>query len=265
MGRLGNQLFQVAFLVSFAERYGVDYALPEWDYAPFFAYDFKIDPNLASRRFDKVVREPSSAYCEDFFIRLLPDIRKGDVDIETGYFQSCRYFTKQDVLRIFKSQIELEFDTRDWVAISVRRGDFLKHALYVDIEAHTYRELLSRYFPHHKVLVCSDDFAYCRSEFIGPQYEFCEGYEAVEQLMLFRLFENFILSNSTFSFWGPMLSTKVKKVFYPRYMFTDLERCALFNRDYWPHTREYIPYDNPINKPLIVGYSQYDSARFDTP
>lgn len=259
VGRLGNQLFQVAFITSFAERYGIDYALPEWPYSVAFKHRFHFRNDLDALSYHKIVSEPSVGYCEDFFVSLLPEMRASNVNIRTGYFQSCKYFTKAHALKIFQPVKPMRFDTKGWVAISVRRGDFVTHPFFVNVEADMFRKLLEEHFPKHRVIVFSDDYIYCRAEFVGPQYEFCEGYNDMEQLQIFRLFENYILSNSTFSYWGPMLSPHVKKVLYPLYMFPDMVRCDIFKRDYWPQNQEYIPYINPINKPLLEGPSKYNT------
>jgi hypothetical protein len=134
------------------------------------------------------------------------------------------------------------------IAISVRRGDFVKHKNYTNIEAETFRKLLDE-FKGFKVFVFTDDFRYCRREFIGPQFEFLDGFDDIQQLQVLSKFQYFILSNSTFSYWGPMLNPDPKLVLYPQYMFPDLDRCEIYNKDYWPNNGcVYKMYKNEINK-----------------
>lgn len=249
VGRLGNQLFQIAFITYFARKYNIQYMLPVWNYAGYFDHSFQFNEEIKNISFDLTVKEPSLEYNEEYFVNLLPQITSKNVNIQTGYFQSCNYFSKEHALTIFKPWkgpvIKTNFNKS--IAISVRRGDFVRHSLYNNIEAATYRQLLGS-FKNFKVFVFTDDYQYCRNEFIGSQYEFFDGATDIEQLLLMRQFRYYILSNSTFSYWGPMLNESPELVLYPRYMFPDLNRCALYNNQYWPKDKAYIPYINEINK-----------------
>ncbi len=250
VGRLGNQLFQVAFLTSFSTRFQVEYRIPPWRYAEHFAHSFSIHPTLETVKFACVTKEPAPGYHQDHFVGLLPRIRNEDVAIETGYFQSFRYFSKQHVMKIFEPRVSAPAeDLSDCVAISVRRGDFVWHPLYANIEAEVYLALLDQHFAGCRVFVFSDDFNYCRRKFIGTRFSFFESASDIVQLNMMAKFRYFILSNSTFSYWGPMLSPEPKKVLYPRKMFSDPAACDLYNNHYWPNDRSYVAYDNEVEKP----------------
>lgn len=251
-GRLGNQLFQIAFLTSFAKRYNIPYKIPYWPYEKAFSFKFEFAEEKKVIAYDRVIYEPSLAYSEEYFKTFLPDMQKGNVDIAKGYFQSHKYFDKQHVLNIFNFKLKpnLQIDFRKSVAISVRRGNFVNHSLYNNIEGETFRQLLDIYFKGFYVFVFSDDYDYCRKEFVGGQFEFFEGFSDIEQLLVFSQFKHFILSNSTFSYWGPMLNSSPISVWYPEYMFPNLDWCEIYNRDYWPKNDIYKPYRNPINKPF---------------
>lgn len=252
-GNLGNQLFQIAFITHFAEKYQLSYHLPQWEYAAYFNYPFHFSANLPSS-FDLVLHEPTEVYNEDYFVQYLSEMRAQNVDIE-GYLQSYKYFSKAHILKVFQPNEKfkpIQVNSDKCIAISVRRGDFVEHPLYNNIEAVTFIELL-QHFRGFKVFVFSDDFNYCRKEFIGDQYEFMEGLSGIEQLLTMRLFDYFLLSNSTFSYWGAMLSTNPKKIYYPYYMFPSLRMCNMYNKDYWPTDNEsYMFYINPLNKRYYV-------------
>jgi hypothetical protein len=254
VGRLGNQLFQVAFLTSFAERHGIEYSIPPWRYARHFAGEFAVRNDLGCWRHDMVVKEPGLGYHENYFVDLLPKIRVGQVDIIGGYFQSFKYFSKSHVMKIFSPKDGTATLTApsNSVAISVRRKNFVRHPNYNNIKAELFIKLLNNYFEGFKVFVFSDNYNYCRKYFIGEQFEFLEGATAIEQLFMMSQFENFILSNSTFSYWGPMLNPNPKLVLFPKWMFTDAKLCDLYNQIYWPNDPAYVGYDNPINKPRQV-------------
>lgn len=248
-GRLGNQLFQIAFTTHFANKHQIPYQLPVWEYAEYFDYEFNYTEKI-SKPFDLILQEPSLRYNEEHFEKYLTQMRSGHIDLE-GFFQSYKYFTKDHVLNIFKPNnkfIPVKIDKEKSVAISVRRGDFVNHRNYNNIEAVTFIELLKN-FNGFKVYVFSDDFAYCKAEFVGNQFEFMEDLTGIEQLITMRTFDYFIVSNSTFSYWGPMLSPHPKKVYFPYFMFPNLGWSEMYNDQYWPHeVGVYISYKNPINK-----------------
>ena len=247
VGRLGNQLFQIAFMTAFAERYHIQYALPYWKYADYFDYPFVFRTDLNMLQYDMTIREPALGYHEQYFRDLLPAMQHQRINIITGYFQSYKYFSKEHILKIFRFKNDLTINANKCIAISVRRGDFVKHKHFNNIEAETFRRLLKN-FRSFKVFVFTDDYNYCKREFIGNEYEFMEGLNDIQQLQLLSKFEYYILSNSTFSYWGPMLHPSPKCILYPKYMFPDMDRCDLYNREYWPPEEEYISYINPVNK-----------------
>ena len=254
-GNLGNQLFQVAFITHFAAKYHLRYELPEWEYAGYFDYAFNISAQVDCPN-DLIVYEPSLAYSEEYFLKFLPQMEKDKVDIE-GYFQSYLYFSKAHVLEIFKTGNKFRpvpIDRDNSVAISVRRGDFVDHPLYNNIEAGTFLDVLKK-FEGFKVHVFSDDFTYCKAHFIGRQFEFMEGLNGIEQLITLSSFDYFVLSNSTFSYWGAMLSPQPKQVYFPYYMYPNIEMCNLYNRFYWPRDNDvYRAYINPINKRITTRF-----------
>jgi len=254
-GNLGNQLFQIAFVTHFAAKHHLLYELPQWEYAGYFDYPFNFR-NKVQTPLDLVVYEPSLAYNEDYFLQYLPQMAKNDVDIE-GYFQSYFYFSKAHVLETFKPGEKfhpIPIDKDKSVAISVRRGDFVNHPLYNNIESVTFLDVLKK-FQGFKVYVFSDDFSYCRDHFIGQQFEFMEGLNGIEQLITMSSFNYFILSNSTFSYWGAMLSPQPKQVYYPLFMYPNIEMCNLYNRFYWPRDNDvYRYYINPINKRITTRF-----------
>ncbi|HTH82125.1 MAG TPA: alpha-1,2-fucosyltransferase [Mucilaginibacter sp.] len=254
-GRLGNQLFQVAFITHFAKKFDIEYKIPYWKYAEYFDYKFNfLEKDISAFQFDLIIKEPEIGYHEDLFERYLPYIRSKKTDIFISYFQSYKYFTKQHALNVFRFNSKfkaIKINPSKCVAVSVRRGDFINHPHFNNIEADTFKKILQN-FKNHKIFLFTDDFQYCKSEFAGPQYEFMEGLNDIEQLINLSQFELFVLSNSTFSYWGPMLNPKPKTVFYPLYMSSDQNLCKIYNSQYWPQEPNiYIPYLNPINKPVI--------------
>jgi len=248
-GRLGNQLFQIAFITFFAKKYEISYELPQWEYSEYFDYDFSFSDGVMQDS-DMIIYEPSIFYNETYFAKYVHEMKVKNVEIE-GYLQSYKYFTKEHVLNIFKSNqkfIPIDINHKQSVAISVRRGDFVENPHYNNIEASKFIELLKN-FNNFKVYVFSDDFEYCKKEFIGDQFVFMEDLSGIEQLITMRTFNYFILSNSTFSYWGAMLSSSPKKVYFPFFMSPSLNLSHKYNVDFWPpEDGIYESYINPIKR-----------------
>ncbi len=85
LGRLGNQLFQVAATVAAAERSGTRAKFPPWRYAQYFRGEF--DQTLDESDSHSTYYEPDGKYSE------IPEGAELDL---FGFFQSRRYFLDQE-------------------------------------------------------------------------------------------------------------------------------------------------------------------------
>jgi hypothetical protein len=61
-------------------------------------------------------------------------------------------------------------------------------------------------FPATRYYIGSDDIAWCRENFKGDQFVFCNIADDLTQFYLGCLFKNYIISNSTFHWWMSFLS-----------------------------------------------------------
>ena len=57
-----------------------------------------------------------------------------------------------------------------------------------------------------KYYILSDDFNWVKNNFKGDNYKYLEIKDDLEQLLVSCLFKNYIISNSTFYWWGSFLS-----------------------------------------------------------
>jgi hypothetical protein len=153
-----------------------------------------------------------------------------------GFFQSSKYFadvsgeirTLFDIPVHVKDQINKTYESiltdnfrSNAIVIHVRRGDYLlggnleKHGIltekYYEAAVAAMREL-NREGP---LLVFSDDIAWCRAQpyFAGAQ--FIDEPHDVKALWLMSQFRNYIMSNSTFSWWATWLGSPWKHVIAP--------------------------------------------------
>lgn len=60
--------------------------------------------------------------------------------------------------------------------------------------------------PAERYYISSDDIEWCKQTFIGPQFHFIEKPDDIAKFALMTLFRRYIISNSTFYWWGSYLS-----------------------------------------------------------
>lgn len=240
-GRFGNQLFQIAATIGLAKKFGHEFKFPPWAYAEVFDNDWPVLGVQRWRPF-RPIPEPHFHFQE---LALRSDV---DYDVN-GWRQSERYWegAKDEVRNFFKFDskvlegvrtIHAKALARPCIAISVRRGDFVDNPNYWQIPALYYIQALFKHFPDwrdHNVLIFSDDIPYCRVHFEGlPGVHFADGPPAF-QLALMSQCQHFIISNSTFSWWGAWLGEKQgSRVIRPAYNFDGQLKQANREDDFWP-------------------------------
>lgn len=236
-GHLGNQLFQIASTVGIAKKNGHDFSFPEWKYAPYFEYQLPILKNTNFINY----KEESFHYYD---IQL--DIDK-NYDLN-GWFQTEKYFNLEKVKEVFtlkktyKEKVKTKYKSilkKETIFISIRRGDFVDHPDYFQLSIDYYLNALITYFKNwseYHIIVTSDDIQYCKYHFSNlTNVLFLENVPAIEQLALASFCNNFIISNSTFSWWcawfGDSQNTLVIR---PEYNFTKEKNSVDNDKDYYP-------------------------------
>lgn len=209
-GKLGNQLFQFAFIYGLHKAKG---------------YDFKIPPHSdLIRCFDigeehfGYVPQPQFKEKQFKFDDTFPELYADNLDY-FGYFQSEKYFInfKDDLLNILKFR-----DTRNilpedgLVSIHVRRGDYIGNP-YHPIISMDYINEAKTYFPMKKFIVFSDDIDWCKKNNIGDYYSNMNNH-----IDLYNMSQcvGAIIANSSFSWWGSYLGVE-KTTIAPKKWFGD--------------------------------------------
>lgn len=256
-GRLGNHLFQIASTIGLALKYGHEFTFPAWKYSQFFENQLP----AGGGRFE-AWEAPEAAFTFQEEAQLADRSENFDVD---GWRQSERYWEGQEwYIRnqfIFKTDLLMALRKR-WkqalarpaIAVSVRRGDFVDNPNYAQIPARYYVLGLLEGIPdwrEYNVILFSDDMDYCRVHFGGlPGVHFAEGTD-IEQLALMTLCRHFVISNSTFSWWGAWLGEdKGSIVIRPPKNFAGPLAAANSEADYWPARWRVMDY-NTRKIPLL--------------
>ncbi len=265
-GNLGNQLHQLASLIGFSEKYHCELVLPEWKYAAYF----NGFPEQAIIKTDLLVEEPYYHFTPEFWDQYATEFQTQNADI-LGWLQTEKYWQhckkkvhealsfKQEFLHKTKEKFSKAF-TKTTIAISIRRGDFVTDPNHFLLPLNFYLNALVEYFPHykdHNILVFSDDMDYCKAEIKSlPNIFFAFGLNGIEQLCLMSLCDHFIISNSTFSWWGAMLGEKQYSTIIRSPYYVEGELKAKLNiKDYYPE--RWISYDHvgKSNDPGRLRYS----------
>lgn len=216
MGRLGNQMFQIASTIGIAKKSGLRYGFPEWEYNGAFERPI---PKLKDSPICKLYQESSFNY-RDF---ILPG---NDWNL-SGFFQSEKYWLgcKDEVLSYFEFNEELyikmftkyaNLAVDNVVAVHIRRGDYVKLPEFHTNLAFDYYNPAIAAFKGCNFLIFSDDIEWCKRYFIGHNFFFAEGNTPIEDLCMMSLCDHFIIANSSFSWWAAYLSKSVdKKIIAP--------------------------------------------------
>ena len=155
------------------------------------------------------------------------------LNFHLGYYAAPKYITNtfkektKEVLKELSPNINFIISKND-VAVHIRRGDFFNEEnknIFNKIVTDFYIEalkLLSKDLSIEKVYIFSDDFENIQEEIesIASKYSIVlvEKQSVLQDLYLMTYFNNFVIGNSTFAYWGAILSN-AKKVFVPKNTF----------------------------------------------
>jgi hypothetical protein len=245
-GRLGNQLFQYAFMRTQAEASMRALYLPRW--IGDFVFDLRDDHIRCGPPRQKLnqYREPRHSFGYNFL-----DLRD-TVDV-TGFFQSERMFDRELIRRAYTfldpvlasadKCLGAEFDPSSDLAVGVRLRDFCTIPTHYCPNPQYYKTALER-FGVTRIFLFSDDLQQAlrlirRAGFRG-QIQVVNA-SPVLALAAMSRFSNFIIGPSTFHWWGAWLSPSASKlVIVPREgpLRPGAPFCAV---DYWPSDWQTVP------------------------
>jgi hypothetical protein len=219
IGRLGNNLFQIAACIGYAKKHNVGWGIKK-GYVERGFNAFQVDkyfphlPTATDCHDFKTYNEPHFNYKE------IPFVPRGTKIV--GFWQSIKYFEhcQEDVKKILN--IKYVDGYSDYVAIHVRRGDYVQHSgsfppvdeLYITMAG---LEMALR-GAGKKYLFFSDDIQWCKNfvndykDLSDMGFEFSEGRNEYEDLCLMASCGHNIIANSSFSWWGAFLNRNPNKI-----------------------------------------------------
>ena len=224
LGQLGNQMFQYAALKGIAGKHGYQYCIPKngvvtdalGNKLRTELFDvFNLNVNIQKIETDQYLQEPSFNYSENFF-NSCPD----NVSL-WGFFQSEKYFKhiEKEIRKDFTFKMEIVEDCKniikdifdDPIALHIRRGDFLINSgNHYNQSLEYYENALSKFDSDRQVVIFSDDPKWCMLQdlFSSDRFIVSESAGPYHDLYLMTQCSDFIIANSTFSWWGAWLANR---------------------------------------------------------
>lgn len=233
MGGVGNQMFQIAAAYAASRKYHKKllFQKMQFDGCRQGSHPSKYYTNLF-QKVSFVETIPNSLQISEksfTFTSVEKDIQHAfEVGVPGislhGYWQSDLYWRdySNEIKELFTpvggivSYLEQHSDlftvypelkeSHDYCFIGVRRGDYITHAHVHNPCGMTYYKAAMEKLQKERYYILSDDIEWCKKNFQGEQYRFFELKDDLLQLFASTLFKNYIISNSTFYWWGSFLS-----------------------------------------------------------
>jgi hypothetical protein len=177
------------------------------------------------------------------FAYIYSQVRKGLIpDI---YIQDFKYFKefKEEIRKIYQDGIGKR---KEFVALHIRRGDYVDNPFYVDLTNTNYYDKAIEQFPNDKFLVFyrdrqgTNDYQDRQwvSEWLtkkGVKFEIWEGQNEVDDLNAMASCQGLIGANSSFSWWAAFLNpNEDKKIIMPKEYYADgVERTKYPTDEGW--------------------------------
>ena len=239
LGRLANQMFQYASLKGIARNLGYEYSIPPQEVFgqndplvnsdSLCIYDvFPIkDKNKVAISKNQLLMERMHEFDKELF-ESCPD----NVDLY-GYFQSAKYFDhiKDEIKTDFTFTKEVDalctelFDSigdYNVISVHIRRTDYTVNPNHPVQPISYYEEALRKFDKNDKILVFSDDPAWCKHQelFADDSILISEDNDADVDLCLMSKCNYHIIANSSFSWWGAWLADS-QKIIAPKNWFAN--------------------------------------------
>lgn len=226
-GRLGNQMFMIANAYSQSLDNNASFIAPKYD-VPLSEYIDNIyrNINFSINYIDDLKNDETYDEIATTFHYSQMEIPKNKNIIFNGFFQSEKFFSSNSlkIKQLFSPTNEFItkyhnifpfLQNNDTIAIHVRRGDYLYYPNHHPVISKEYIFKSLDYIPNNPstpIIIMSDDIEWCKEHIFIKNAIFIENLSSWESLWLLSLCKHFIISNSTFSWWGSFLGETTDSV-----------------------------------------------------
>jgi hypothetical protein len=230
LGQLGNQMFQYAATLGIARKLGVSFMIPNHD-------EVFVDPSsnrLRIELFDCFNIKPDSiGYLKtnnvlaekgfEFNNNILNVDHRFNFTLH-GFFQTEKYFKhceneirkqysfKKQIIDECKKIIEECFDNP--IALHIRRTDYLTNSNHIALDLDYYKKSLDKFDSKRQVVIFSDDSQWCMEQelFSDDRFLISDATGPYHDLYMMSQCNDFIIANSSFSWWGAWLANRGKVI-----------------------------------------------------
>jgi len=248
-GRTGNNMFQYAAGRALAIKHNtsliLDGAWADARHARQFEQLLRLPLNaryersfsLTKRALRKAMAmHPETLHRGEFLKELYPKPDPAFYDLPDnslliGFFQMPFYF--KDIEDSLRKELDLKLlnlpaeslrfeqilQTETTVSVHVRRGDYVgiysTHCLEEDYHVRAIQHFRDR-IPNVRFCVFSDDIPWCRQQFVGSEFLFCDlpgaATDPLHDLRVMSSCKHHIVVNSSYSWWGAWLNLSPDKI-----------------------------------------------------
>ena len=252
LGRLGNQMFQYAALRGIAEKQGVTYCLP--------FYDKVVDDGLGNPNRTELFDCFTMETVHPLNIQTI-DARRPLISEETfhfneklfnscfdwvslvGFFQSEKYFknVEETIRKDFTFKDEILGPCEDMmkgigkaIGLHIRRKDYLTNSNHCVLDLEYYRKALEYFSGDSQVIIFSDDSQWCMEQelFSNERFMVSESENGYVDMCLMSMCTDFIIANSSFSWWAAWLGNRGKVIAPKKWFPDDKNTSDLYCKDW---------------------------------
>ena len=232
MGQLGNQMFQYASLRGIAKNRGFNFCIPYHNEVvndslgnklKIELFDSFVMSNVTQLNIQTIDESRPISLEDGFnFNQNIFDECPDWVNLK-GYFQTEKYFKdiESEIREDFTFKNEISFLCKHKmseidrpIALHIRRGDYLINSdNHTNLSLDYYDRALKEFDDDRIVIIFSDDPEWCKKQklFSDDRFFVSENNNNYIDLCLMSLCSDFIIANSTFSWWGAWLSKSINK------------------------------------------------------
>ena len=231
LGQLGNQMFQYAATKGVASKLDVPFMIPNhrqlfddgignrYTILLFDAFKLTSASLFGTLPTENYVQENGFSFNKDLF-----KIDKTENCSLYGFFQTEKYFKhiEKQIRKDFTFKDEIKDECDDLIkqftnpiALHIRRGDFIwNNKNHPPLSLDYYKSALDLFESDREVIIFSDDTEWCKEQelFADDRFAVAEGGDQFYDLCLMSMCDDFIIANSTFSWWGAWLGNRGKVV-----------------------------------------------------
>lgn len=263
--RLGNKLFFYSYIISIAKKFNRDFSLPDYFLWKYLKNPPNISPLIGEIPFYPKDDSFDPEYICDFFNKNF----EKSIDIKTACqtelsFEDCideiiyRLEFKEEYISEIKSQYS-DFLKKPTIGIGIRLGhDMIGNPNFYNIPHNWYIDSLNKYFneweQNYNIVVFSDNINEAKEIFKEYPFFYAESNDThlftigddnsekgMNHLILGSLMNNFIISQSTFSWWQAWLCKNNPNNISPKIIhcnenFSGYYLETMKNKDYYPNS-----------------------------